>query len=48
MPRQIKLPEKLVDCKADICVKLNTIYLQAPTDYKIFLAQLLRELRKKS
>jgi len=46
MPRQIKLPEKLVDCKADICVKLNTIYLQAPTDYKIFLAQLLRELRK--
>lgn len=46
MMKQIKLPEQLVKCKADVCSKLNKIYQEAPILDKQLLYQITRILRK--
>jgi len=47
MPKAITLPEKLVECKAPICQKLNEAYLRAGVLDKQLLVQIVKELRKR-
>jgi len=44
--RTISLPEKLVECKADICQKVNEVYINAKIPEKEFLVTIVKEIRK--
>jgi len=46
MPRTIKLPVKLVECKATVCQKVNQAYEQAGVQQKLMLVQITKILRK--
>jgi hypothetical protein len=43
---KVELPTEIVKCEDPICSRINQIYQQAPPDYKQFLVNLTKQMRK--
>jgi hypothetical protein len=43
---KVELPPYLVKCEADICKKINDVYIKASPEYREFLVNVAKQLRK--